>query len=139
MFWIFKILPDLLWPSTVLAGIICFGLSYLPQAKAFHLPIKIIAATLVAAGIFTTGMLYSNKVWQARAQELELQVALAEQQSQQTNEKIRERVVTKLQVVKVRGEETTRYIQQEVTKHNSSCVIPGEFVTAHNRAAEPPK
>lgn len=139
MFWIFKIFPDLLWPLTVLLGIICFGLSYLPQAKAFHIPIKILAATLIAAGIFLTGMLYSNKVWQARAQELELQVAQAEQKSQQTNEIIRERLITKLQVVKLRGEETTRYIDREVTKYNSGCVIPPEFVTAHNRAAEPPK
>lgn len=139
MFWIFKILPDLLWPALILLGIIGFGLSYLPQAKAFHLPIKILAATTVVLGIFLCGMLYSDRTWQARAQELQLQVAQAEQKAQQTNETIRERVVTKLQVVKVRGAETTRYIQQEVAKHDSACVVPAEFVTAHNRAVEQPR
>lgn len=138
MFWIFKILPDLLWPSTVLAGIICFGLSYLPQAKAFHLLIKILAVTLTAAGIFTTGMLYSNQAWQARAQELQLQVAHAEQQSQQVNEVIRERVVTKLQVVKVREEGVTQYIASEVVKTDNACTISPEFIAAHNSAADPP-
>ena len=139
MFWIFKIFPDLFWPALILLGIISFGLSYLPQAKAFHLPIKILAATLVVAGIFVCGMLYSDRSWQAAAQELQLRVAQAEQQAQQTNETIRERVVTKLQVVKVRGEQNTRYIQQEVSKTNPGCVISQEFVQAHNRAVEPPK
>ena len=139
MFWIFKIFPDLFWPALILLGIISFGLSYLPQAKAFHLPIKILAATLVVAGIFVCGMLYSDRSWQAAAQELQLRVAQAEQQAQQTNETIRERVVTKLQVVKVRGEQNTRYIQQEVSKTNAGCTISPEFVQAHNRAAEQPK
>jgi hypothetical protein len=54
------------------------------------------------------------------------------------NEVIKERVVTKTQVVKQRGEATVEYITREVVKHNAGCVIPPEFINAHNRAAETP-
>lgn len=91
------------------------------------------------AVIFTLGLLYANGVWQQAARDLQHKVEVAEAKSQQVNEVIKERVITKTQVVKQRGENTTEYITREVVKHDNSCVIPPEFVSAHNMAAKAPK
>lgn len=139
MFWIFKILPDLLWPATVLLGIFILLSSLLPQVKPYSLLLKISGLVVIALGIFINGMLYADKTWKQAAAELEQKVAEAQAKSEAVNTVIKERVVNKIQVVKVRGEETTKYIDREVIKYDTSCVIPKEFVEAHNKAAEQPK
>lgn len=136
MFWIFKIFPEWLWPALVLLGIIAFAIGYLPQAKNLAKPIKIIALVVIALGIFINGMKYADSTWKQAAAELEAKVAQAEAKSQAVNETITERVVNKTHVVKVRGEQIVKYVDREVVKYDHSCVIPPEFVTAHNRAAE---
>jgi hypothetical protein len=70
---------------------------------------------------------------------LQHKVDVAEAKSQVVNETIKERVVVKTKVVKQRGEATTEYITREIVKHDHNCVIPAEFVTAHNTAAKAPK
>jgi hypothetical protein len=103
------------------------------------LPIKIFGLVVVAAVIFILGLLYANGVWQQAARELQQQVAVAEAKSQQVNTVVQERVVVKTQVVRERGAATVEYVVREVVKHDPSCTIPPEFVTAHNRAAEAQK
>ena len=139
MFWIFKIFPEWLWPALVLLGIIAFATAYLPQVRTLAKPIKIIALVVVAIGIFINGMKYADSAWKQAAAELEAKVDLAEAKAAATNEAIRERVVTKTQVVKVRGEQITKYIQQEVVHGNTGCTVSPEFIRAHNSAAEQPK
>jgi uncharacterized membrane protein len=138
MFWILEIFPNWIWWVLLTAGLFSYFLSHLIPLKTYQLPIKIAGGTTVAAVIFILGLLYANGVWQQAAQELQAKVAIAEAKSQVVNEVIKERVVTKTQVVKQRGEATVEYITREVVKHNAGCVIPPEFINAHNRAAETP-
>jgi uncharacterized membrane protein len=138
MFWILEIFPDWIWWVLLTAGLFSYFLSHLVPLKTYQLPIKIAGGTTVAVVIFILGLLYANGVWQQAAQELQAKVAIAEAKSQVVNEVIKERVVTKTQVVKQRGEATVEYITREVVKHNAGCVIPPEFINAHNRAAETP-
>jgi uncharacterized membrane protein len=138
MFWILEIFPDWIWWVLLTAGLFSYFLSHLVPLKTYQLPIKIAGGTTVAVVIFILGLLYANGVWQQAAQELQAKVAIAEAKSQVVNEVIKERVVTKTQVVKQRGEATVEYITREVVKHNAGCTIPPEFINAHNRAAETP-
>jgi uncharacterized membrane protein len=138
MFWILEIFPNWIWWVLLTAGLFSYFLSHLVPLKTYQLPIKIAGGTTVAAVIFILGLLYANGVWQQAAQELQAKVAIAEAKSQVVNEVIKERVVTKTQVVKQRGEATVEYITREVVKHNAGCTIPPEFINAHNRAAETP-
>jgi uncharacterized membrane protein len=138
MFWILEIFPNWIWWVLLTAGLFSYFLSHLIPLKTYQLPIKIAGGTTVAVVIFILGLLYANGVWQQAAQELQAKVAIAEAKSQVVNEVIKERVVTKTQVVKQRGEATVEYITREVVKHNAGCVIPPEFINAHNRAAETP-
>jgi len=139
MFWILEIFPSWFWWLLLLAGFSGYFLSHLVPLKTYQLPIKIVGGVVVLAVIFIMGLLYANGVWQQAASDLQHKVEVAEAKSQVVNEIIKERVVTKTQVVKQRGENTVEYITREVVKHDASCVIPPEFVVAHNRAAEAPK
>jgi uncharacterized membrane protein len=139
MFWILEIFPHWLWWLLLIAGFSGYFLTHLIPVKTYQLPLKIFSGVVVLTTIFIMGLLYANGVWQQAAKELQAQVAVAEAKSQVVNEVIKERVVTKTQVIKQRGEATVEYITREVVKHDNTCKIPLEFVTAHNRAAEQPK
>lgn len=139
MFWFFKIFPEWLWPAIVVLGVLGFASSYLPLAHTLTKPVRIISLVLVFVSTFLCGMLYADNTWKHEAAQLQLKVSEAEAKSAAVNEVVRDRVITKLQVVKVRGEDVTKYIKAEVTKTDGECKIPAEFVVAHDRAAETPK
>jgi hypothetical protein len=139
MFWILEIFPDWFWGLLLLAGFSGYFLSQLVPLKTYQLPIKIVGGVVVLAVIFIMGLLYADGVWQQAAKDLQHKVEVAEAKSQQVNETIKERVITKTQVIRQRGEATTEYITREVVKHDATCQIPVEFVTAHNSAAKAPK
>lgn len=139
MFWIFKIFPVWFWWMLTLAGILSYSLSYLPLLKPYHQLLKIVGGVVVACGIFINGMYYADSTWKSAAAELQAKVDQLTAQSQTVNEVIKYKTITKLQVVKVRGEKVIEYINNEVAKTNSGCLVSPEFVKAHNSAAELPK
>jgi uncharacterized membrane protein len=139
MFLIFKILPDWIWWLLLASGLIGFFASYLPLAKKYAVVFKSFGLITTASTIFILGALYADNTWKQAAKELEAKVQVAEAQSQAANETIKEKIIYRTQIVKQRGTDTVQYIDREVTKYDTTCVIPLEFITAHNRAAEPPK
>lgn len=139
MFWIFKIFADWTWWLLLLSGTIGFCLSYLALLKPYQLLLKISGLVVVACALFILGMLHADHTWQAAARELEAKVAAAEARSQQVNEVVKEKLVTRTQIIKQRGADVIQYIDREVTKADAGCVISPEFVEAHNSAAEPLK
>ena len=91
------------------------------------------------------GAIHDNDAWEARVKEMEDKVAVAETQSKEENIKIVEKVVTKTQVIKTRGQDIIKYVDREVVKYDTKfapggeCEIPKEFIKAINDAAEAPK
>ena len=135
MFWILQIFPSWLWWLLLVAGLSGYFLAQLIPVKTYQLPIKTICGMLVVAVIFIMGIVYADSRWQQAARELQAQVKVAEAKSQQVNEVVREKIVTQTKVVKQRGETVVKYIDREVVKLDETCVIPPEFVSAHNQAA----
>jgi uncharacterized membrane protein len=138
MFLILEIFPSWFWWLLLIAGFFGYFLSHLIPLKTYQLPIKIISGMVVAIIIFIMGLLYADGKWKQAASDLQAQVRAAEAKSQVVNTVIKERLVNKTQVIKQRGENTVEYITREVVKYDNSCVIPPEFVQAHNTAAEKP-
>lgn len=139
MFFIFKIFPDWIWWLLLIAGLSGYFLSHLFPQKPYQLLLKISGGITIAATIFVLGMLYCDNTWKAAAAELQARVDIAEAKSQTVNTEIREKIVTKTQLVKTRGADIVQYIDREVVRGNQGCVITPEFISAHNRAAEPPR
>lgn len=141
--WLLNLLPDWIYYLTAIVGIAAIlaakFLSFIPILKQYGLPVSIGGLLLLVVSAWIIGGVMTEQKWQDRVKELEAKVAVAEQKSAQENVKIVNKVVTKLEVVKVRGEEIVKYIDKEVKVYDDQCNIPKVFVEAHNRAAEPLK
>jgi len=137
--WILQFLPSWLFYLTLLAGIAAFLVAYflkvLPQAKL----VQVVSAAVVAFSLYMIGAIANNDAWLARVKELEVKVAEAEAKSATTNTEIVQKTFVKTQIVRERGQDIVKYVDREVVKFDTNCVIPQEFVTAHNRSAEAPK
>jgi hypothetical protein len=138
--WIFTFLPTWVFHAILAAGAIAllagtfFG--FIPFISKYKMPVKVIGYILLAFGLFLEGGLNDNMAWQARVAEMELKVAAAEVESAKENTKIVEKVVKKTEFIKTRGKDVIQYIDREVTKYDNTCIVPKEFVKAHNDAAE---
>jgi hypothetical protein len=120
-------------------------LKFIPFISTYRLPIQVGSVIALLFGIWMEGGIVNEAKWQARVKELEEKVAVAETQSKEENVKIVTKVVTKTQVVKVRGKDIVKYVDREIVKYDTKfapggiCEIPKEFIKAHNDSAEAPK
>jgi hypothetical protein len=94
------------------------------------------AAFFFVVGVFMAGAIHDNEAWEARVREMEAKIAEVKVESEKENTKIETKYVNKVQVIKERGKDTIQYIDREVVKYDNLCVIPKEFIIAHNKAAE---
>ena len=137
--WILQFLPNWIFYALLLCSIAAFVatkfLSILPQAKLIQ------AASIAVAviSVYMVGAISNNDAWLARVKDLEVKVAEAEAKSVTVNTEIVEKTLIKTQVVRERGQDIIKYVDREVVKYDTTCVIPKEFVLIHNRAAEAPK
>jgi hypothetical protein len=120
-------------------------MKFIPFVYVYRTPIQVASVILIAIGTYMSGAISNEEAWVARVKEMELKVAAAEVQSAKENVKIVEKVVKKIEVVRVRGDDVVKYIDREVIKYDTKfapggvCEIPKEFIKAHNDAAEAPK
>jgi hypothetical protein len=80
-----------------------------------------------------------NKIWQERVKEVEAKLAIAEAESIKANEQLAKKSEKKTAKQKEKTIVVKQYITREVTKYDNQCVIPKEFVKAHNDATEKAK
>ena len=141
-------MPDWLFYAMLFAGVVgmlaSWAFSFIPLIKQYNLPIKVVSILLVVIGTYMAGAINNENSWLLRVKELEAKVAKAEAQSAQENVKIVEKIVTKTQVVRERGQDIVRYVDREIVKYDTKfapggqCEIPKEFIKALNDAAEAP-
>ena len=148
--WIIQLIPDsvLVWAAYLMisSGAILYGLTklaaWLPGIAPYKLLAELLGIALLVAGAYLFGGVGNELVWRERVAKVEAKVAAAEEKSKEENIKIVEKVVKKLEIVRIRGEDIIKYVDREVGKYDVKfapggiCEIPQEFITAHNRAAE---
>jgi 4-hydroxyphenylpyruvate dioxygenase-like putative hemolysin len=137
--WILQFLPSWIFYLLLFAGVIGFLVAHfikiIPQPEL----VQVASAAAVIFSCYMIGAIANNDAWLARVRELEAKVAQAEAQSAELNTQLAEKAAVKTQVIKQRGQDIVKYVDREVVKYDTICVIPTEFITAHNRAAEAPK
>lgn len=137
--WFFNFIPETLFYTLFVVAVIGYLVSLLLPSSILKKQVKITSVVVLVISIYLLGMLKVNNWWKDKAAALEQQVVELAAKSAETNTIIEKQLVTKTQVVKVRGEEIVKYIDREIVKYNTQCEIPKEFITQHNRAAEQPK
>ena len=137
--WILQFLPNWIFYVLCFAGIAAFLVTkfvkILPNARL----IQAASVVVVLFSIYMIGAISNNDAWLARVKEMEAKVAEAEAKSATANTDIVEKTVVKTQVIRERGQDIVKYVDREVVKYDTTCIIPKEFVAAHNKAAEAPK
>lgn len=149
--WILQWLPDWIFYAILVIGVLGFIATYLlkfipiPGLFMYRTPIQIVSLILIVVGVYMSGAISNEQSWQARVKELEVKLAAAEAEGAKETVKVVEKVVTRQQVIKEKGEEVVRYVDREVVKYDTrflpggECEIPKEFIRALNSAAKAPE
>jgi len=153
MGWIISFLSDglILWISYILFSIgFCSYIAsklvkWIPVIDKYKLLAEIAGIVFLIAGAYVYGGYNTEMEWRQRVTEMEKKVEEAELKSKEENVRIEQKVITKTQIVRERGQDIVKYIDKEIVKYDTKfmpggeCEIPKEFVNAHNKAAEAPK
>jgi hypothetical protein len=137
--WILQFLPNWIFYLLLLIGVAALLVTHFVKVLPNAQLIKLASVATVIVSIYMIGAISNNDAWLAKIKDLEVKVAEAEAKSATANTDIVEKIVTKTQVIKQRGQDIVRYVDREVVKYDTTCVIPKEFVVIHNKAAEAPK
>ena len=101
-----------------------------------------VGIVLLVLGVWLRGGYDTEMSWRAKVAEAEARVAVAEQQSKETNTVIEQKIVEKTKVIKGKTEYITQYLDREVVKKEEiikyieQCPVPKEIIDIHNQAAE---
>jgi hypothetical protein len=148
--WILQWLPDWVFYAITLIGVIGFIATYMlkiipiPAIYIYKTPIQLISIALIVVGVFMSGAIYNEEAWVKQVNEMKVKVAEAEAKAAKENVRIVEKIVTKTEIVRVKGDEIVKYIDREIVKYDDKfkqggqCEIPKEFYNALNKAAEEP-
>ena len=141
--WILDWLPSWIFHLVVIAGlgalVAAQFFKFIPFVSQYRLPIQVVGIIALALGLYMEGGISNQEKWEARVKEMEAKVAQAEAESAKQNIKIIEKTRTQIELVRTRGDDIIKYVDREITKYDQQCVVPKEFVKAHNDAAEPLK
>jgi hypothetical protein len=111
----------------------------IPLVWRYHLPFRVLGIALLVLGVYFRGGLAVEQTWRERVAELQAKITTAEAVSKDANAKIESQVVKKTEYITRRGQDSVQFVDREVVKYDTTCVIPEPFVRAHNLAAEPVK
>ena len=133
--WYLQFVPH--WIFYGILGIGIFGIIFSRFVPFYYkTAAQAVSYLAFAFGLFMTGAVKGSESLLAEMKDLREKVTVAEEQSVQETVKIETKYVNKTQVIRERGEDVLKYVDREVVKYDSTCVIPKEFIEAHNKAAE---
>jgi hypothetical protein len=143
--WLLNIIPDSILYGFILsimgigAALFVFGTFtvFLPLVKAYGLLMRTVGIILLIGSVYLYGGYGTEMKWRAEAAKLKAdmdrKVALSEKKSKQ----IVTKYITKLKVVKEKGNVIIKEVPKYVTKSDdANCVIPKSFIVLHDSAAK---
>jgi uncharacterized protein YacL len=139
IYWLLTLLPVWIIHSVLGLGIlgllVAFFVQRIPFIKTYGYLIKIVSSILLILGLFLQGALAYKESTALAVAKLEAKLAKAEAKSQKTNVEIVEKIVKDTEVIRVKGNTITEYVDREVVKYDNFCELPAEVIRAHNAAA----
>lgn len=144
--WMLSLLPDWFWStlliasvSGLVAAVILKRVTFISQ---YRFPIQLASIAGLVLSIWFLGVASADAVWEAKIKDLEEKVRLAEEQANNKNVEVQEKVVEKTKVVREKGKDIIKYIdreivkKEEIVKYVEQCPVPKEIIDIHNQAAE---
>lgn len=142
--WILNFLPT--WIAYVIAAIGAAGLvgsifagflsRFFPQLLVIKIPLQIVSVLVLVFGVYLSGGIANQEMWEARVKEMEKKVEIAEQKAKETNTKIEYKYIDKVKVVK----EVQVVVQEKIKEVekiiDAQCTVPPEALDILNMAAK---
>jgi hypothetical protein len=133
--WYLQFVPH--WIFYGILGIGIFGIIFSRFVPFYYkTAVQAVSYIAFAFGLFMAGAVKGSESLLAEIKDLKEKVTVAEVKSVEETVKIETKYINKTQVIRERGDDVIKYIDREVVKYDSTCVIPKEFIEAHNKAAE---
>ncbi len=144
--WFLSIIPDsiFIWITYALMGlglllyIISKLVTWMPLMNQYKLPVELLGVIVLVCGAFLFGGYGVEMSWRAKVAELQEQIKVAEEKSQEVKIQIQEKIVYKTKVVK---ERETVYVDKiiEIAKEvDAKCDVDPRVIEQINNAAEDP-
>ena len=133
---ILSFIPDWFFPLVAALVITLFFITKYLKIVPYSSIVHYLSIPIFSIALFFIGANWNNNYWLAKVKEVEAKLAVAEAESAKENTKIVEKVVTRRELVRVQGNEITKYIDREVVKYDENCRIPDPVVDAHNKAVK---
>ena len=138
--WILDLLPFWIFHLILAAGVVgtfaAFLLGNIPFISKYALPLKIISLFVVVCGLYMEGGISNQERWEAKVAEAKLEMAKKETASAEASTKVVTKYVTKVEIVKEKGDAIIKEVPKYITKNDDAqCVIPNGFVLLHDSAS----
>lgn len=131
-FWIFHLVV-VLGIAGIIASIV---FKFVPFISQYTLPIQVISIIVLVFGVYMEGGISNQEKWEAKVAEVKLEMAKKETASAEVTTKVITKYVTKIEVVKEKGDaiikEIPKYISQDA---DAKCPVPTGFVVLHDSAS----
>ena len=137
--WILSFLPNLIVHLVLTAGILLIlasvFLGMVPLINRYQIPARIVGIILLGFGLYMEGGISYKEKLELDVAKLEVKLAEAEAKSEKTNVQIVTKVLKDTKIIRERGDDVIKYIETEVVKYDTQCIIPPDVIEAFNRAA----
>ena len=142
--WILNFLPS--WIAYVIAGLGAAGLiiatlaglfsRFFPQLVIIKFPLQVISVVVLVFGVYLSGGIANQEMWEARVKAMEEKVAIAEKKAREANARIEYKYVDRIKVVK----EVQVVVQEKIKEVekiiDAKCEVPNEAISILNMAAK---
>lgn len=131
-FWMFH-LAVLLGIAGVIASIV---FKFVPFISQYTLPIQLMSIIVLVFGVYMEGGISNQEEWEAKVAEVKLEMAKKETASAEVTTKVITKYITKIEVVKEKGNEIIKQVPIYITKaDDAQCVVSNGFVLLHDSAS----
>ena len=139
--WILDFLPFWVFHLIVAAGVatlfIAQFVKFIPFINTYRLPIQLVGIFLLICGIYMEGGVSNQERWEAKVSEAKIEIAKKETESAEATTKVVTKYVTKVQIVKEKGDVIVKEVPKYISKESDAkCPIPNSFVVLHDSAVK---
>lgn len=139
IFWILNFIPAGLIHALLLLGIIGIIVSTVlgsvPFIGKYATIIRVISFALCLSMPFLEGILSEQQHEAVAVAELKQQVAEVEANGAAIVTRVVEKIVVKKEIITQHEAAIIQYVDREITKYDSQCVLPPAVIMVHNAAA----
>ncbi len=138
--WILDFLPSWIFSLVSLVGVVAFlateFLGKIPFVSTYLKAIRVGSIVALVFGLYMMGGASNQERWEARVAEVKLEMAKKEAASAEASTKVVTKYITKVEVVKEKGDLIAKQIPNLITATaDGQCVIPNGFVLLHDSAS----